>query len=223
MRTMLIALCIAGLVACDTGSATSATSLHIRSAQIANGELPVPRDPKGGALIGIFGKDANNKVVAVDSAAVTCTSSDAAAVSVITLGSLCIVTANVDRFDVRNAQSGDDAGVETDAGMQEPYGTEPEAVVTARMGSLTASVRVRAVVNAAGTWRIAVGGLTQQLDLIQNGRELFVPGTTEPAGRIDDGMVTLKRENLTFTGTLSTRTDVAGSASGLAWTAKKDP
>ena len=210
------------LWACSSGSTTSATKLVFHSKLIEGGEMAVPRDAAGGTLVGISGLDKAGHLANINPAEIKCTSSDETVVKAIPLGNACIVTGLVDRFDSPPGDAGvSDAG--TNGSATDIYGAEPEAVITASIGKTKTELTVRVVVNAAGTWQIEASGLTDEVVFEQVGRKLFVAGTNAPSGAIEDDLVTLLRDGLTFDGILGSRTTVSGTSGAIAWSAKKNP
>lgn len=213
------ALAVLPLAGCGEDDTPPVASLAITSNDIQDGTLYVLKDT--GVFVGVSGTmEDGSQASEEDLETVEWTTDDPAVLQVFSLGSTGVINGLLDWFDT---VPGGDGGMPEEGSS----GYEPEAVVTASIGDAEASIRVRVIINVAGTWNVALDdGTALSLELAQNGRTV-THEATGASGTIEGGGFSLNFIGYILNGTFTDRDHVEGdyttpSGGTGTWSAVRD-
>lgn len=191
---MLGILALGSVPACGGDNQAPAASITIVSGEIYADELLLFKDT--GALLSLSAKDASGGAVEV-TGSVTWTSSAPDTVGIRALGSTTVATGLQDWFDLPTDT------LEADA--------DPEAVITATYGDLSASVAARVILEVDGNWVVTVGSDAPLLvPFLQEGRTVSQP-LAGMEGTLQGATLTVTTPELSLEGTFTSRTAIQGT------------
>ncbi len=193
-KTILAAALFAAIVApgCggdDEGAGGGLATVAIGSDALDHGALAAPRDAE--VTVRMDAKDGNGSPVSADA---TSWAASGDGIEVRASGATATVVMHRDWFDAA--------------------GREPEATLTATLDGKTATVTVRGVINASGTWSAKLGsGLAYPLDLSQVGRTV-TDRSTRYSGTITGNTLAIDVSGFAIRGTFLSRDEAKGTYSG---------
>jgi len=179
--------------ACGGDDTPPAASIAIVSGEIQGDELLLFKDT--GALLSLSAKDASGASVEVGGD-VTWTSSGPETVGIRALGSSTVATGLKDWFDLPTGTLAADA--------------DPEAVITATYGGLTATVTARVILEVDGVWSVTVGtDAPLMVPFLQDGRTVSQP-LAGMEGTLRGATLSVTTPDLSLEGTFTSRTTIEG-------------